>query len=135
MIPDSYTMLKAAHIVAVLVFVSGVFAMSLFLASMQTSGPHTIAVIRRWDACVTTPAMLLVWALGLTLAMTGHWFAAPWLIAKMAIVALISAAHGVNSGRLRRPIENARASGRAVHAALILGAAALAVLLVVVKPI
>jgi uncharacterized membrane protein len=128
-------MLKAAHVVAVLVFVSGVAATSLFLASLRASDAHGIAVMRRWDTCVTTPAMLFVWALGLTLAITGHWFAAPWLITKMGIVALISAAHGVNSGRLRRRTENARASGWNVHAGLVLGAAALAVLLVVVKPI
>jgi len=130
----SYTMLKAAHVIAVLVFVSGVVATSLFLPSMQTSELHAIAAMRRWDTRVTTPAMLLVWALGLTLAMMGHWFAAPWLIAKMGIVGLISAAHGVNSGRLRRRTETARASGRGVHAALVLGAVAVAVLLVVVKP-
>jgi len=123
-------MLKAAHVVAVLVFVSGVVATSLFLRSM--SEPQAIAAMRRWDTRVTTPAMLLVWALGLTLAMRGHWFAAPWLIAKVAIVALLSAVHGVNSGCLRRPTE--RASGSGVHAALVLGAVAVAVLLVVVKP-
>jgi len=78
--------------------------------------------------------MLLVWALGLTLAMMGHWFGSPWSIVKMGIVALISAAHGVNSGRLRQRTETARASGRGVHAALVLGAVAVAVLLVVVKP-
>jgi len=130
----AYTLLKAAHVVAVLVFVSGVVATSLFLASMRTSELHAISAMKRWDTRVTTPAMLLVWALGLTLAMMGHWFASPWLIAKMAFVALISAAHGVNSGRLRRRTETARASGRGVDAALVLGAVAVAVLLVVIKP-
>jgi len=130
----AYTVLKAAHVVAVLVFVSGVVATSLFLASMRTPEPHAISAMKRWDTRVTTPAMLLVWALGLTLAMMGHWFASPWLIAKMAFVALISAAHGVNSGRLHRRTETARASGRGVHAALVLAAVAVAVLLVVIKP-
>jgi len=127
-------MLKAAHVVAVLVFVSGVVATALFLPSTRTSELHAIAAMRRWDARVTTPAMLLVWALGLTLAMMGHWFAAPWLIAKVGIVALLSAVHGVNSGRLRRRTETVRASGSVVHAALVMGAVAVAVLLVVVKP-
>jgi len=127
-------MLKAAHVVAVLVFVSGVVATAFFLPSTRTSELHAIAAMRRWDARVTTPAMLLVWALGLTLAMMGHWFAAPWLIAKVGIVALLSAVHGVNSGRLRRRTETVRASGSVVHAALVMGAVAVAVLLVVVKP-
>ena len=127
-------MLKAAHVVAVLVFVSGVVATALFLPSTRTSELHAIAAMRRWDARVTTPAMLLVWALGLTLAMMGHWFAAPWLITKVGIVALLSAVHGVNSGRLRRRTETVRASGSVVHAGFLLGAVAVAVLLVVVKP-
>jgi len=130
----SYTVLKAAHVAAVLVFVSGVGATSLFLALMRTPELHAIAAMRRWDTRVTTPAMLLVWASGLTLAMMGHWFASPWLIAKMAIVALISAAHGVNSGRLRRRTETARAPRRGVPAGLVLGAVAVAVLLVAMKP-
>ena len=39
--------------------------------------------------------MLLVWALGLTLATAGHWFADGWLQAKLAFVLILSGLHGV----------------------------------------
>jgi len=47
-------------------------------------------------------AILLVWALGLTLALQGHWFRSVWLPAKLVIVLALSAWHGVQSGVLRR---------------------------------
>ena len=51
---------------------------------------------------VTTPALVLVWVLGLTLAHQGGWFAAGWLHAKIALVVLLSALHGVVAARWRR---------------------------------
>lgn len=61
-----------------------------------------LAMVRRWDRSVTAPAMILVWAFGLTLAFQGKWFGAPWLTAKLALVVLLSAVHGLLSGSLRR---------------------------------
>jgi len=49
-----------------------------------------------------TPALACVWLLGITLATKGGWFAAPWLQAKIGLVVLLSAIHGIQSGRLRR---------------------------------
>ena len=101
---DLYPWLKALHVAAALTFVAGVVAVAVFLrAAPDDPSSATVARgFRRWDAAVTTPAMLLVWALGLTLATTAHWFAAGWLQAKLILVLFLSGLHGVQSGRLRR---------------------------------
>ncbi len=46
--------------------------------------------------------MLVVWALGLTLALRGGWFASVWLPVKLVFVVALSGVHGVQSGTLRR---------------------------------
>ena len=137
MSPDLYTLVKAAHIVAVIVFVAGVLLASIAIraAGQHPADPAWLAAVRRWDTRVTTPAMLLTWALGLTLVMMAHWLPAGWLIAKLAVVVVLSALHGLSSGRLRRlstGVTDGRARGVA-PAAIILAVAAI-VFLVVVKP-
>lgn len=99
-----YPWMKALHVAAALTFVGGVMAVSVFLRAAPKDGPLVAPIargVRRWDQMVTTPAMLVVWGLGLTLAMTGHWFTAGWLQAKLVLVVILSGLHGVQSGRLR----------------------------------
>ncbi|ARP96763.1 CopD family protein [Bordetella genomosp. 13] len=97
-----YPWLKALHLAAALVFASGVLAMAGFLRMMPAvPGDMAVAVIG-WDRWVTIPAMLLVWALGLGLASGGGWIGDGWLYAKLGLVLLLSAIHGVQSGQLRR---------------------------------
>ena len=102
---EIYPWLKAFHVAAALAFTGGVLAVSMFLAAVPVgdAGAASIARgVRRWDQAVTTPSMLLVWALGLTLATSGQWFADGWLQTKLAVVLVLSGLHGVQSGRLRR---------------------------------
>ena len=110
MIPDEiYSWLKALHVAAALTFVGGVLGVSVLLAALPAD-PATVSPfarpfaqgVRRWDRMVTTPAMLLVWTLGLILATSGHWFAEIWLQIKFGLVLVLSGLHGVQSGRLRR---------------------------------
>lgn len=108
-----YLWLKALHVAAVTIWFGGMLALAL---TINMAGPNIpsnpagsaprFAGMRRWDRWVTTPAMIAVWALGLTLALTGGWFPAPWLIAKLVLVFLLSALHGVLSGNLRRLSRN-----------------------------
>lgn len=102
-----YLWLKALHIAAVLVWIGGLFAAAFVVAIVSKGSPGEpglalVAAIRHWDRRVTAPAMLVVWGAGLTLAMQGAWFPAPWLIIKLGVVGLLSALHGILSGRLRR---------------------------------
>ena len=102
---ELYPWLKALHVASALIFVGGVFSLSMFLAAASAE-PATHAplarAIRRWDQAVTTPAMLLVWAFGVMLASSGGWFSNGWLQAKLVLVVALSAIHGIQSGRLRR---------------------------------
>ena len=106
-----YLLLKAFHIAAVLAWTGGLLAQTLALAAagrtagggrLHPAAGELLAIVRRWDDRVTTPALLLVWASGLALASTGGWLGAPWLSVKLAVVIALSATHGVQSGALRR---------------------------------
>jgi protoporphyrinogen IX oxidase len=103
-----YPWLKALHVVAAMTFVGGVLAGLLALQPLLSNGVSSleesgaIRSLRTWHREVTTPAMLTVWVLGMVLALQGGWFTSFWLQAKLALVFVLSAIHGVQSGVLRR---------------------------------
>jgi putative membrane protein len=105
-----YLWLKALHIAAVVVWSGGMLAAAVAIAALSESrhageasvDAAMLETVRRWDRRVTSPAMLLVWALGLVLALQGGWFAEGWLKLKLPVVLLLSALHGMLSGSLRR---------------------------------
>jgi protoporphyrinogen IX oxidase len=139
-----YLWLKALHIAAVLVWTGGLFAAAFVVAIGSKGTPGEpgltalIAAVRRWDRRVTAPAMLVVWGAGLTLAMLGAWFPAPWLIIKLGVVGLLSALHGILSGLLRRqaPSDAPPLPPWLRDAPLLIAGGAIAiVVLVVVKPL
>ncbi|CAO4141158.1 Protoporphyrinogen IX oxidase [Methylorubrum thiocyanatum] len=102
---DAYPWLKAAHVACALLFVDGIVAGGLLLAAGRATadqGAPFATVLRRWNRAVTTPAMLGVWAFGIGLASAGGWFTSGWLQAKLVLVVLLSAIHGLQSGQIRR---------------------------------
>jgi uncharacterized membrane protein len=140
-----YFWLKALHIVTVITWVGGMLVVTVAIAAVSGArGHHEIASraaflahVRGWDRRVTTPAMLLVWMLGLALAFSGQWFPQTWLAAKLAMVLLLSAAHGLLSGNLRRLVlsqEPGSPTSLRHAAAAIVGAVLIIVVLVVIKP-
>jgi protoporphyrinogen IX oxidase len=78
-----YLWLKALHVAAVLVWNGGLFAAAFAIAAAAKGSadePGRMALlegVRRWDQRVTSPALLIVWGAGLTLAMQGAWFPHP----------------------------------------------------------
>lgn len=149
----AYLWLKALHVAAVLAWVSGLVAAAGFLAVVPAAGLDAVSAqraagaVRAWDRRVTAPAMLAVWALGLTLIVRGRWLAVAhgasvgtpvhWLVAKLALVLALSAAHGAQSGALRRLAGGRGAPpGRRARLApaLLLGTVAVIAVLVVAKP-
>jgi len=133
---ELYPWLKALHVAAVLTFTGGVLGVAVLLRALPAgdaaAAPFARAV-RRWDHAVTTPAMLLTWALGLTLATNGHWFAAGWLQIKLVLVLALSGLHGVQSGRLSR-IAQGRAIRPADFGLMVVACSAAMALLAVAKP-
>lgn len=100
-----YPWMKALHVAAALIFAGGVLTVAVFLRVLRgnAEAERTFApALRRWDHAVTTPAMLLAWALGIGMACSGYWSGSIWLPVKAVLVIALSGLHGVQSGRLRR---------------------------------
>jgi uncharacterized membrane protein len=139
-----YLWLKALHVAAALTWIGGLFAASLTLRGLSAPAgsrapgeQRMIEGVRRWDRCATTPAMLLLWGLGMTMAVEAGWFAAPWLMIKLAFVLGLSALHAALSGTLRRVARRAdrRPPAFLRYAAPAIVASVLAIaILAVVKP-
>ena len=132
---DAYVWLKALHVAAAMTFVAGMLSVAVFLAAAKPGHADLAWAIHRWDRRVTTPAMLLVWTFGLTLALMGGWFHDGWLLAKLVLVVALSGVHGMQSARLRRlaGCVVTTAPSRSI-APLVVGFAVAIATLAVVKP-
>lgn len=95
-----YSTLLGLHLLAVVIWIGGMLMNGAILGG--TPDHATIVSVRRWNLRLVAPAMILVWVLGITLAIQGGWFTAPWLHAKLLVVLILSALHGMQSGTLRR---------------------------------
>lgn len=137
-----YLLIKSFHLTAVLAWVGGMLALSVTLAAQRAQaappgGQTLLAAIHRWDRRITTPALAVVWLLGITLIVMGGWYSAPWLWAKFVIVFVLSGIHGKLSAGLRRLLAGElRELPASVHWMPVLTLAAIAVvaLLVILKP-
>lgn len=106
----TYLLIKALHVCAIIVWIAGMVLQSLALqltraVSTPNSESRALQLVREWDRFATTPALLLAWITGLTLATQGGWFGNRWLFLKLAFVVVLSGMHGVLAGRLRAHIE------------------------------
>jgi putative membrane protein len=138
----SYLFLKAFHLAAVLTWVGGMLALSVALAARPapmagggSSDQTLLAALHRWDRRITTPALAVVWLLGIALVVMAGWYSAPWMWAKFAIVCALSGLHGKQSASLRRLLggQAEQAAARWVPAFTIAAISAVA-LLVILKP-
>lgn len=102
----TYLILKWIHVVSVLLFSSGMLV-TPWLVNALCAKPRTdtqqdfLLNVRGYHQKVTSPALLLVWGLGLAMAQTAQWWSHPWFRAKLLVALLLSAQHGAISGRLR----------------------------------
>jgi uncharacterized membrane protein len=103
-----YELLKAGHLVAIVIWFGGMMLAALALTHGRG---EMMERLRIWDRSVTAPAMIGTWALGLTLAVWGNWFASGgWMSVKLVFVLVLSAVHGILSGRLRRTAADGEAA-------------------------
>ncbi|AJX35841.1 CopD family protein [Burkholderia oklahomensis] len=130
-----YLLLKAAHVASITVFVGGLLVLSIGIRI-----PNLVVqrAVLQWDRRATLPALALVWASGVTIALLGHWFGDAWLTVKLVLVTALSALHGILAGSLRRMArDDANVASVWRHAGIgsgIVAAAAVVIVLVVVKP-
>lgn len=139
----AYPWVKAAHVTFVIFWLAGLFLLPrLYVYHHETpvGSPEDRAWIEREArvrSIILTPAMVLVWLLGLMLAIHLHAFAEGWLSAKLALVVGLTAyqgwlgLYGKKLAQGQRPLSN-RALRMLNEVPGI--AAALIVVLVIVKP-
>jgi putative membrane protein len=139
----AYGWVKAAHVTFVIFWMAGLFLLPrLYVYHQETvvGSPEDRAWIEREArvrSIILTPAMLLVWVLGLMLAFNIDAWGQGWFSAKLALVVALTGyqgwlgAYGKKLARGERPL-----SGRAVRMINEIPgiAAALIVVLVIVRP-
>ena len=140
-----YLWLLAAHILFVIFWMAGLFMLPRYLVYHQEAmaagrADEAAAWVEREGkirSIILTPAMIVVWLLGLTLATVGQHWGEGWLHAKLLVVLALSGYHGWAVGYARRlAAGQARLSGRGLRLANEVPAlaAVLIVVLAVVKP-
>ncbi len=95
--------IKAFHVIAIIAWMAGLLYLPrLFVyhaaSKLGSEQSETFKVMeRRLLKFITTPAMVASWVLGLYLAFSGliDWSADGWFHAKLALVILLSAFHGM----------------------------------------
>jgi protoporphyrinogen IX oxidase len=106
-VTDLYLWIKALHVVAIIAWMAGMLYLPrlfVYHAGVPVGSPmsETFKVMeRRLLKAIINPAMTVAWLAGLTLAYEGGWFKAGWLHAKLLLVILLSAAHGVFAKRVK----------------------------------
>ena len=144
---ESYLWVKAAHVVFVIFWMAGLFALPRFLVYHQEAADGSAEAalwVQRENSLrrmILTPSMILTWLLGLGLAANLGLFdggaGLGWLHAKLAFVLLLSGYHGWAVGYARRLSKGVRSlDGRRLRLvnevpALLI---ALVVVLVIVRP-
>ena len=141
----AYTWILAAHLIFVIFWMAGLFMLPRYLVYHQEAlaagrGDEARLWIEREAkirAIILTPAIVTVWALGVTLATIGHHWGEGWLHAKLLFVLALSAYHGWAVGYAKRLARgSAPLAGRTLRLLNEIPALAAAVIVVlaIVKP-
>ena len=122
----TYDWIKAGHVIFVIFWIAGLFMLPRYYIYHQEAPPGS-AEEKRWidrerklRTIILTPAMILVWIFGLTLAwQLGLFAGAPglgWLHVKLLLVLGLSAYHGYMIGYGKKLARGERpASGKALR--------------------
>src|SRR5438067_782493 len=95
-----YEWIKALHVVAVIAWMAGMLYLPRLFVYHCEAAPGSAEsetfkrMERRLLKAIINPAMIATWALGLWLIWAGGWLTAGWLHAKLALVLVLSGAHG-----------------------------------------
>ena len=139
----AYPWVKAAHVTFVIFWMAGLFLLPRFYVYHQETSvgsPEDRAWIdreSRINSIILTPAMIVVWILGLMLAFHVDAWSQAWFHAKLALVIALSAYQGWLGSYAKKLAAGQRPlSGRALRMINEIPgiAAALIVVLVIVRP-
>lgn len=139
----TYYWLKAGHLIFVIFWMAGLFMLPRFFVYHQESAPGSaedaawVERERRLLKIILLPSIVVVWVLGLLLAVTVDAWSQGWFHAKLLLVLALSGYHGWMAAyakklaRGERPLEGRRL--RLLNEVPGI-AAALIVVLVIVRP-
>ena len=139
----TYAWIKAGHVIFVIFWIAGLFMLPRFYVYHQESPPGSpeegrwVERERKLRRIIITPAMILVWVFGLSLAWISGAWQQGWFLAKFALVVALSGYHGWMVGYGRKLEKGERpVSGRALRLMNEIPglAVVLIVILVIVKP-
>ncbi len=140
---DLYLWVKAAHIIFVIFWMAGLFMLPRFLVYHQEA-PAGSDEAGRWNhrekrliKIILNPAMIIVWILGVALALDVGAFTQGWFHVKLLMVIGLSGYHGWMIGYTRKLASGVRqASGKTLRLLNEVPgiAAILIVILVIVRP-
>jgi putative membrane protein len=97
---EAYPWVKAAHLIFVIFWMAGLFMLPRFLIYQVATTPGSPEDVawsqrtRRLRSIILSPSMILVWLLGLALAINIGAFSMGWFQAKLLLVLLLSGYHG-----------------------------------------
>jgi len=138
-----YLWIKAGHVIFVVFWMAGLFMLPRFFVYHQEAaqGSPENAVWMDREAkllkIIMWPALVVVWVLGLALAVSGEWVGSGWLTAKIGLVMALTAYHVWLAGYAQRLAAGQRTlSGRNLRLLNEVPgiATVLIVILVIVKP-
>ena len=104
----AYPWVKAAHLIFVIFWMAGLFMLPRFFIYHQEAAAGSpedgkwIERERRLIRIILNPSLLIVWALGLALALHVGAFSQPWFHAKLLLVVGLSGYHGWMAGYARK---------------------------------
>ena len=100
---DGYLWIKSLHVIAIIAWMAGLLYLPrLFIyhcaAAPGSTMSETFKIMeRRLLRAIMTPAMIVAWITGLTLAIQAGFFSSGWLHLKLTLVLILSASHGYMS--------------------------------------
>lgn len=105
---EAWLWVKAAHIIFVIFWMAGLFMLPRFFVYHQeasTGSPEDARWIERETRLIRiilNPSMIIVWILGLALALNIGAFSQGWFHAKLLVVLALSGYHGWMSGYAKK---------------------------------
>jgi protoporphyrinogen IX oxidase len=138
-----YLWLKAGHVIFVIFWMAGLFMLPRFFVYHQEAEPDSpenalwIEREAKLRKIILTPALIIVWVLGLLLAISTGAFSQGWFHAKLLLVVLLSGYHGYLVGYAKKLARGERKlTGRKLRLLNEVPgvAVALIVVLVIVRP-
>lgn len=103
-----YLWLKAAHVIFVIFWIAGLFMLPRFFVYHQENAADSeeaarwVERERRLLKIILLPSIIIVWVLGLILAMQVGAFQQGWFHAKLLLVIILSGYHGYMSAYAKK---------------------------------